>query len=73
LNEDQRVIQANKDISQKEKVHSESNVFDTSANRANSMINDEFYHKERCKAGISPALLVTNAPLVDTDDKYRTK
>jgi hypothetical protein len=68
--EDKKTIKANKKISQKGKVHSESNQFDTEANAANSLINEEFYHNERQRKGISPALLLNNAPLVDTDDQY---
>jgi hypothetical protein len=68
--EENKTISANKHISQKGKVHSESNDFGTSANTANSKINEEFYHKERQGKGVSPALLLNNAPLVDTDDHY---
>ena len=70
LREDQKIINTNKKISQKGKVHSESNVYDTAANRANSKINQEFYHEDRRKPGISPALILNTAPLVDTDDQY---
>ncbi|MFZ3588153.1 hypothetical protein ACOI1C_02515 [Bacillus sp. DJP31] len=70
MDEDKNIIEANNKISNKTKVHSESNVYDTSASRANSLINEDFYHKERSRTGISPALLLVNAPLVDTDDLY---
>lgn len=73
MKEDGKIPNTNKQISGKEKVHSESNVFENSASKANSLINEEFYHENRHQAGISPALLLVNAPLVDTDDQYINK
>jgi replication fork clamp-binding protein CrfC len=70
MKEESKIIAANKKISKKGKMHSESNDFTTSANKANSLINEEFYHSERKSTGISPALILNNAPLVDTNDQY---
>ncbi|MFD1736553.1 hypothetical protein ACFSCX_08240 [Bacillus salitolerans] len=70
MKEDKDMIEVNLNLSGKEKVHSESNIFDNEATRANSKINDEFYHGNRNNSGISPALLLNNAPLVDTNDQY---
>lgn len=67
MNEDQKIIETNLKITNKEKVHSESNNYDTQANEANSRINDEFYHQDRDRTGLSPALILNNVPLVETD------
>jgi hypothetical protein len=47
-----------------------SNIFDAEADRANEKINEEFYENKRNLAGVSPALLLNTAPIVDTDDLY---
>ncbi|MBM7660836.1 hypothetical protein JOC85_001608 [Bacillus mesophilus] len=43
---------------------------DEEAVRANEKINEDFYENKRNLAGVSPALLLNNAPIVDTDDLY---
>ncbi|WP_246945895.1 hypothetical protein [Bacillus pinisoli] len=41
-----------------------------SATMANMKINEEFNKDRSNPSGISPALLLNNAPLVDTDDLF---
>ncbi|MBM6617248.1 hypothetical protein [Bacillus suaedaesalsae] len=67
MNDINKVTETNNKITQKGKVHSESNNFDSEANAANSKINDAFYHNERENPGISPALILNNVPLIETD------
>jgi hypothetical protein len=68
--ENKDILETKIKISKKGKVHSESNIYETEATMANSKINEQFYHNKSRSIGISPALLVNNAPLVDTDDQY---
>jgi hypothetical protein len=43
---------------------------DEEAVSANEKINEDFYEDKRNLAGVSPALLLNTAPIVDTDDLY---
>ncbi len=69
---DEKRKKMKKEFSEKLISNNEGIELETSVSEANSLINEEFYHENRHQEGISPALLLVNAPLVDTDDQYVT-
>ncbi|WP_456278282.1 hypothetical protein [Bacillus sp. AK128] len=57
-------------MTDKKSVGSENYMGDPKADLANEKINKDFYENKRNLAGVSPALLLNNAPIVDNDDLY---